>query len=147
MLLILLMYFNLFLPIFVLFIYHKFMVRPPSLLPLKKKIYVFYFYFWLCWIFVAVHGLSLVMASWGYSSLGARAAHRGSFSHCRAQALGVGASVATAHRLSCGGALRHVGSSWIRDQTHVSCIGRQVSIHCGTRGSPSLAFFLKKKND
>ena len=28
-----------------------------------------YFYFWLCWVFVAVHRLSLVAASGGYSSL------------------------------------------------------------------------------
>ena len=28
-----------------------------------------YFYFWLCWVFVAVRGLSLVAASGGYSSL------------------------------------------------------------------------------
>ena len=27
------------------------------------------FYFWLCWVFVAVRGLSLVAASGGYSSL------------------------------------------------------------------------------
>ena len=27
------------------------------------------FYFWLCWVFVAVRGLSLVVASGGYSSL------------------------------------------------------------------------------
>ena len=28
---------------------------------------VFFFNFWLCWIFVAVHGLSLVVLSEGYS--------------------------------------------------------------------------------
>ena len=27
----------------------------------------FYFYFWLCWAFVAAHGFSLVAASGGYS--------------------------------------------------------------------------------
>ena len=27
------------------------------------------FFFWLCWVFVAVHGLSLVAVSGGYSSL------------------------------------------------------------------------------
>ena len=32
-----------------------------------------------------------------------------------------------AHRLSCSH--RHVGSSWTRDQTHVSCIGRQSLYH------------------
>ena len=41
--------------IFILFIYF-----PP--------VYLF-IYFWLCWVFVAVHGLSLVAASGAYSSL------------------------------------------------------------------------------
>ena len=36
---------------------------------LKKFIYVFIYLFWLCWVFVAAHGLSLVVASRGYSSL------------------------------------------------------------------------------
>ena len=27
----------------------------------------------------------------------------------------------------------HVGSSWIRDRTQVSCIGRQILTHCTTR--------------
>ena len=30
---------------------------------------LFFFYFWLRWVFVAAHGLSLVVASRGYSSL------------------------------------------------------------------------------
>ena len=34
------------------------------------KFYLFYLiYFWLCWVFIAEHGLSLVAASGGYSSL------------------------------------------------------------------------------
>ena len=32
-------------------------------------IYLLFIYIWLCWVFVAVHGLSLVAASGGYSSL------------------------------------------------------------------------------
>ena len=36
----------------------------------KKFIYlIFKIYFWLCWVFVAVRGLSLAVASRGYSSL------------------------------------------------------------------------------
>ena len=31
----------------------------------KKKIYLLYF--WLCWVFAAVHGLSLAVESRGYS--------------------------------------------------------------------------------
>ena len=37
-----------------------------------KKIYLsiyLFIYFWLCWVLVAVHGLSLVAAGGGYSSL------------------------------------------------------------------------------
>ena len=30
--------------------------------------YLFIFYFWLCWVFVSVRGLSLVVASGGHSS-------------------------------------------------------------------------------
>ena len=30
-------------------------------------------------------------------------------------------------------ALRHVESSWTRDQTHVPCIGRRTPIHYATR--------------
>ena len=32
-----------------------------------KKIYLFY-YFWLCWVFVSVRGLSLIAVSGGHSS-------------------------------------------------------------------------------
>ena len=34
-----------------------------------------FIYFWLLWVFVAERGLSLVVASGGYSSCGARASH------------------------------------------------------------------------
>ena len=46
----------------------------PTLLLYFLFIYLFfnylflYFYFWLCWIFVSVRGLSLVVASGGHSS-------------------------------------------------------------------------------
>ena len=42
-----------------------------------------FIYFWLCWVFVAVHGLSLVAVSRGYSSLWCEG-----ISCCRAWALG-----------------------------------------------------------
>ena len=34
-----------------------------------KNYLLLFFYFWLCWVFIAVHGLSLVAASRDYSSL------------------------------------------------------------------------------
>ena len=33
------------------------------------NLFILFIYFWLCWVFVAVCGLSLVVASGGYSSL------------------------------------------------------------------------------
>ena len=35
----------------------------------KINLFILFTYFWLCWVFVAVHGLSLVAVSGGYSSL------------------------------------------------------------------------------
>ena len=66
---------------------------------LKKN----FIYFWLCWVFVAACGLSLVVASGGYSCCCAQASHCGGFSCCGARALGTRASVVVAHGLSsCG---------------------------------------------
>ena len=65
-------------------------------LPFKKYIYLF----WLCWLFVATYGLSLLATSQGYSSCGASASHCGGFSRCRAWALGhIGSGVV--HEFSC----------------------------------------------
>ena len=64
----------------------------------------FIYYFWLRGVFVAAHGLSLVVASGGYSSSGAWASHCSGFSCCRARALGTRASVVVAHGLSCSAA-------------------------------------------
>ena len=61
-------------------------------------IYFLFIYFWLRWVFVAARGLSLVVASGGYSCCGARASHCGGFSCCRSRALSMQASVVVAHR-------------------------------------------------
>ena len=102
-------------------------------------------------------GLSLVAASGGYSSLqctgfplqwllvfrstGSR--HTG-LSSCsmRAQQLWLVGSRVQAQQLWLMGlaAPRHVGSSWTRAQTCVSCIGRRITNHCATR--EALLFFL-----
>ena len=102
-------------------------------LPLfKKKIILCIYLFWLCWVFVG---------SWAFRSLcGERelpsgwrcvASHCRGFSCCRARAPGcVGFSSGTtqAQELCHTGlvAPRRVGSSWTRDQTHVSCTGRRI---------------------
>ena len=46
------------------------------------------------------------------------------------QSAGSIGSIVVAHRLSCP---RVRGSFWIRDRTHVSCIGRQIAYHWATR--------------
>ena len=86
-----------------------------------------FFFFWLHWVFVAARGLSLVVASGGYSSLwcvgfslrwllllwstGSR--------HVRFSGCSTGLV-----------APRHVGSSQrTRDRTHAPCIGRRILNH------------------
>ena len=66
--------------------------------------FILFFYFWLPWVFIAAHRLSLVEVSGGYSRCGARASHCCGFFCCGAWALGAWASVPVACGLrSCGG--------------------------------------------
>ena len=73
-----------------------------------------FIYLWLCWVLVAAHGLSLVAASGGYSSLRCAGFSLRCLLCCGAQALGARASVVVACRLSsCGSwALERKLSSW-----------------------------------
>ena len=65
--------------------------------------YILFIYFWLCWVFAAAPGLSLVVASGATLCCGTQASRCGGFSCCGARALGVWASVVMARRLSsCG---------------------------------------------
>ena len=118
----------------------------PSIRPLQTIIYTYiyiyiyihihlriiYLYFWLCWVFVAARELFFCSCSKQGLLSSCIGSHCHGFSCCRAQALGlVGFSSfgfqALHHRLSrCIDLIvpRHVESSWTRDQTHVSCIGR-----------------------
>ena len=102
------------------------------------KIYFIYTYFWLCWIFVAARGLSLVAASEGYSSLQcvgfslpwllllrSTSSRRAGFSSCGTQAQMLWHTGLVAPQ--------RVGSSQTRDRTHVPCIGRRILNHCATR--------------
>ena len=76
----------------------------------KYLFYFYYFlkillfiYFCLCWVFIAVRGLSLVVARGATLCCGVWASHCGGFSCCGARALGTRASVVVAHGLSsCG---------------------------------------------
>ena len=108
------------------------------------------FYFWLICVFVAAHGLSLVAASRGYSSLQctgfslrqllllwSTGSRRTGFSSCGtwAQQLWLAGSRAQAQQLWCTGLVApwHVGSSRTRARTRVPCIGRRILNHCTTR--------------
>ena len=104
-----------------------------------------FFFFWLHWVFFAAHGLSLVVARRGYSSLrctgfwlqwlllfqstGSRHAGFSSCSTWAQQLWHVGLVV-----------LRHVGSSQTRDGTCVPCTGRRILNHCATREVPTIHF-------
>ena len=109
------------------------------------------FIFFCCAGSLLLHGLFSSFKEWGLlSSCGVKASHCGGFSCCGAGVWGTQASVVAAHSLShCGSRLertgsvvvtyglgcpaacgifqdQHVGSSWTRDRTYVSRIGRQI---------------------
>ena len=58
------------------------------------------FYFWLHWVFAAAHGLSLVVASGGYSPIVVPRLLT-VLVYCTAQGLEPSGSVVVAHRLIC----------------------------------------------
>ena len=99
------------------------------------------------YLFLAALGLGCWV--WASSSCGERRVERllsschvqvphcHAFSCGRAQALGTKVAIAVAHRLSCS---RHVGSSWPKDWTPVSCIGRQILYQRATGKSQRQAF-------
>ena len=67
-------------------------------------LFFIFIYFWLCWVFAAVRGLSLVAARGATLRCSVQASHCGDFSCGGAQALGAWASVVVVHRLSCSAA-------------------------------------------
>ena len=102
---------------------------------------------WLDWVFVAAHRLFSSCSEWGLLS----PCSCGSFSCCRAWALGHVDSVFVAPRLSsCGPqasvayvVLRHVGSSRIRDPTHISCTGSWILYHWAIREAQELGIGIE----
>ena len=101
----------------------------------------------LRWVFVAVHGLSLIAASRGYSLV----AMHGLLIEWLPLLQGAGS------RASCCsmwaqelwqrdlGAQGHVRSSQTRDQTLVPCTSRQILYHWTTRELPSTVFLWEWK--
>ena len=134
----------------------------------KKFFLILFIYFWLCWVFVAVRGLSLVAVSGGYSSLrfarfslrwllllrstGSRCVGFSSFGTW-AQQLWLTGSVVVAHRpqstssvvvangLSCS-----VARGIFPDQESnlCPCIGRRILNHCTTREVLNILFDLNE---
>ena len=101
------------------------------------KLFIYLFYFWLCWVFVSVRGLSLVAASGGHSSsrcvglsLSWPLLLRSTAPDAQAQQMWLTGLVAP----------RHVGSPQTRAQTRVPRIGRQILNHCTTREAPTWVF-------
>ena len=119
--------------------------------PLKKNIY---FNFWLCWVFIAVRGLSLVAMRGGYSVVMVRGLLIVvAFFFGRTWAPKAQASVVAAHGLQSAGSLvlehgsvtlQQVRSSQIRYWTTVPCIARWVLNYCTTREAPLSAFKTSK---
>ena len=95
-----------------------------------------FIYFCLCWVFVAVWGLFLVVASGATFRCSVGAYQHGGF-FCGPQALGMWTSVVgpTQAQFWLTGlvALQHAKFSRTRDWIHVPCVGRQILIHCTTR--------------
>ena len=81
------------------------------------------YFFWLCWVSVALPGL--------FSSCGVQASYRSGFFCCRARAQGHTGFREQAQELWRTGlvALQYVGSSWLRDRTGVSYTGRWILYH------------------
>ena len=99
--------------------------------------FLIYLFFSLHWVFVSAHGLSLVVASRGCSSLRNTDCRHASFSSCGTQAwqlwlVGPRAQAQQSWRTGLV-APWHMGSSRTRAQTHAPCIGRQILNHCATR--------------
>ena len=94
------------------------------------SILTFFMYLWLCWVFAAALGLSLVASSWGCSSFQCAGFSCGGFFCCRTWTLGTQTQQLWRTGLV---APRHVESSQARDRTCFPCIGGWILIHCATR--------------
>ena len=89
-----------------------------------------FIYVWLCWVFVSVRGLSLVVASGGHSSSWCTGLSLSWPLLLRSTGSRRAGSVVVAHRPSCSTAC---GIFPDQARTHVACISRQILNHCTTR--------------
>ena len=117
---------------------------------------LFYNFIYLCLVYsLAMLGpsgcaeLSLVAFSRDDCSCGSRVSLYGGFSCCGAWAVGrLGFGSCGSRDLGCRlnswglVALQHVGSSWTRDQTCVSCIGRWILYHWAIKEALKIMLFF-----
>ena len=108
-------------------------------------IYLFIFYFWLCWVFGSCEGFLLLRQAGATLHRGAGTAlHRGARAplHRGPSRRGAQAPDAQAQQswLTGPAAPRHVGSSQTRARTRVPRISRQILNHCATREALCLPF-------
>ena len=111
------------------------------------NLFILFIYFWLHLIFV-VHGLSLVVASWGilfivvhgFLIAGVSLVVEHGLQACRLQKSWLAGSTVQAQQLCRTGlvAPQHVRSSRTRARTCVPCVDRQILNHCATRQAPTL---------
>ena len=104
-----------------------------------KKLINLFIYFWLCWVFVSVRGLSLVVASGGHSSLRCAGLSLSRPLLLRSTDSRCAGSVVVAHGPSCSAAC-----GILPDQGSNPCPrqGRQILNHCATREAPHVFLIL-----
>ena len=123
------------------------MALPPCPCIYTKVVFFFLILFvslWLCWS-PLLHGLFSSCGEWELlSSCGARAFPCGGFSCCRARVLGCSgfSRCSTWAQQLWPLGLVALESSWIRDQAHVSCTGRQIIYHGATREAHKTSFHV-----
>ena len=103
--------------------------------PCSFFIFIFKFYLWLCWVFVSVRGLSLVVASGGHSS-----------SRCAGLSLSrlltIAASLAAEHRLqtrrlsNCGSRAQSLRSMWDHPRPGLEPVCPALAGRFSTTASP-----------
>ena len=111
----------------------------------KKQNIIYLFYFWLHWVFVAAHGLPLVVVSGGYSSLCCMGFSLWWLPCCpRAQVLGFSSCSTRAQKLWPTGlvAPRQVRPSRARDRTCVPLHLQANSLPLDHQGSLRVSFYF-----
>ena len=134
-------------------------MSPLSFFSPVSFLFIYLFIYWLHWVFVAAHRLSLLVVSRGYSSLqcmgfslwwllllpsmGSRCMGFSSCGRGAQQLWHLGCRV-QAQQLWHPGfvAPQYVGSSWTRARARVLCVGRWTLNHCATREVLPLSFLI-----